>query len=166
MSNEVKKNEELIEKLVSVKRHSKTVKGGRIMSFAALTVVGDGKGKVGIGRGKSREVPVAIQKAMEDAKRNMILVSLNNDTLWYSVMSNHGASKIYMQPASQGTGIIAGGAMRSVFEVVGIHNVLAKTYGSTNPVNVVRATIAGLAKINSPEQMADKRGLSIEEIQG
>ncbi|MGQ4005293.1 30S ribosomal protein S5 [Francisellaceae bacterium CB300] len=166
MSNEVKKNEELIEKLVSVKRHSKTVKGGRIMSFAALTVVGDGKGKVGIGRGKSREVPVAIQKAMEDAKRNMVSVSLNNDTLWYSVMSNHGASKVYMQPASQGTGIIAGGAMRSVFEVVGIHNVLAKTYGSTNPVNVVRATIAGLAKINSPEQIADKRGLSIEEIQG
>jgi small subunit ribosomal protein S5 len=136
------------------------------MSFAALTVVGDGKGKVGIGRGKSREVPVAIQKAMEDAKRNMVSVSLNNDTLWYSVMSNHGASKVYMQPASQGTGIIAGGAMRSVFEVVGIHNVLAKTYGSTNPVNVVRATIAGLAKINSPEQIADKRGLSIEEIQG
>ena len=166
MSNEVKKNEELIEKLVSVKRHSKTVKGGRIMSFAALTVVGDGKGKVGIGRGKSREVPVAIQKAMEDAKRNMVSVSLNNYTLWYSVMSNHGASKVYMQPASQGTGIIAGGAMRSVFEVVGVHNVLAKTYGSTNPVNVVRATIAGLAKINSPEQIADKRGLSIEEIQG
>ena len=166
MSNEVKKNDELIEKLVSVKRHSKTVKGGRIMSFAALTVVGDGKGKVGIGRGKSREVPVAIQKAMEDAKRNMVSVSLNNDTLWYSVMSNHGASKVYMQPASAGTGIIAGGAMRSVFEVVGIHNVLAKTYGSTNPVNVVRATIAGLAKINSPEQMADKRGLSVEEIQG
>jgi small subunit ribosomal protein S5 len=165
MSNEVKRNEELIEKLVSVKRHSKTVKGGRIMSFAALTVVGDGKGKVGIGRGKSREVPVAIQKAMEDAKRNMVSVSLNSDTLWYSVMSNHGASKVYMQPASQGTGIIAGGAMRSVFEVVGIHNVLAKTYGSTNPVNVVRATIAGLAKINSPEQMADKRGLSVEEIQ-
>ncbi|AXA33027.1 MULTISPECIES: 30S ribosomal protein S5 [Francisella] len=166
MSNEVKKNDELIEKLVSVKRHSKTVKGGRIMSFAALTVVGDGKGKVGIGRGKSREVPVAIQKAMEDAKRNMVSVNLNNDTLWYSTMSNHGASKVYMQPASAGTGIIAGGAMRSVFEVVGVHNVLAKTYGSTNPVNVVRATIAGLAKINSPEQMADKRGLSVEDIQG
>ncbi|MCL4111810.1 UNVERIFIED_CONTAM: hypothetical protein GTU68_018066 [Idotea baltica] len=136
------------------------------MSFAALTVVGDGKGKVGIGRGKSREVPVAIQKAMEDAKRNMVSVNLNNDTLWYSTMSNHGASKVYMQPASAGTGIIAGGAMRSVFEVVGVHNVLAKTYGSTNPVNVVRATIAGLAKINSPEQMADKRGLSVEDIQG
>jgi small subunit ribosomal protein S5 len=166
MSNEVKKNEELIEKLVSVKRHSKTVKGGRIMSFAALTVVGDGKGKIGIGRGKSREVPVAIQKAMENAKKNMVSVNLNNDTLWYATMSNHGASKIFMQPASAGTGIIAGGAMRSVFEAVGVHNVLAKTYGSTNPVNVVRATIAGLAKIKSPEEIADKRGLSVEEIQG
>lgn len=165
MSNEVKKNEELIEKLVSVKRHSKTVKGGRIMSFAALTVVGDGKGKVGIGRGKSREVPVAIQKAMENARRNMQEVNLNDDTLWYSVMSSHGASKVYMQPASQGTGIIAGGAMRSVFEVVGVHNVLAKTYGSTNPVNVVRATIAGLAKIKSPEEIAEKRGLTVEQIQ-
>jgi len=165
MSNEVKKNEELIEKLVSVKRHSKTVKGGRIMSFAALTVVGDGKGRIGIGRGKSREVPVAIQKAMENAKKNMVSVNLNNDTLWYATMSNHGASKVFMQPASAGTGIIAGGAMRSVFEAVGVHNVLAKTYGSTNPVNVVRATIAGLAKIKSPEQIAEKRGLSVEEIQ-
>lgn len=166
MSNEVKKNEELIEKLVSVKRHSKTVKGGRIMSFAALTVVGDGKDRIGVGRGKSREVPVAIQKAMENAKKNMVSVNLNNDTLWYATMSNHGASKVYMQPASAGTGIIAGGAMRSVFEAVGVHNVLAKTYGSTNPVNVVRATIAGLAKIKSPEQIANKRGLSVEEIQG
>ncbi|WP_150466857.1 30S ribosomal protein S5 [Francisella sp. SYW-9] len=166
MSNEVKKNEELIEKLVSVKRHSKTVKGGRIMSFAALTVVGDGKGKIGVGRGKSREVPVAIQKAMENAKKNMVSVNLNNDTLWYATMANHGASKVFMQPASAGTGIIAGGAMRSVFEAVGVHNVLAKTYGSTNPVNVVRATISGLAKIKSPEQIADKRGLSVEEIQG
>ena len=165
MSNEVNKNEELIEKLVSVKRHSKTVKGGRIMSFAALTVVGDGKGKIGVGRGKSREVPAAIQKAMENAKKNMVSVNLNDDTLWYSIMSNHGASKVYMQPASAGTGIIAGGAMRSVFEAVGVHNVLAKTYGSTNPVNVVRATIAGLAKIKSPEQIAEKRGLSVEEIQ-
>ncbi|MED7819607.1 MULTISPECIES: 30S ribosomal protein S5 [unclassified Francisella] len=166
MSNEVKKNEELIEKLVSVKRHSKTVKGGRIMSFAALTVVGDGKGRIGVGRGKSREVPVAIQKAMENAKKNMVSVNLNNDTLWYATMSNHGASKVFMQPASAGTGIIAGGAMRSVFEAVGVHNVLAKTYGSTNPVNVVRATISGLAKIKSPEEIADKRGLSVEEIQG
>lgn len=166
MSNEVKKNEELIEKLVSVKRHSKTVKGGRIMSFAALTVVGNGKGRIGVGRGKSREVPAAIQKAMENAKKNMVSVNLNNDTLWYPVMSNHGASKVFMQPASAGTGIIAGGAMRSVFEAVGVHNVLAKTYGSTNPANVVRATIVGLAKIKSPEEIAEKRCLSVEEIQG
>lgn len=166
MSNEVKKNEELIEKLVSVKRHSKTVKGGRIMSFAALTVVGDGKGRIGVGRGKSREVPAAIQKAMENAKKNMVSVNLNNDTLWYPVISNHGASKVFMQPASAGTGIIAGGAMRSVFEAIGVHNVLAKTYGSTNPVNVVRATILGLAKIKSPEEIAEKRCLSVEEIHG
>ena len=165
MSNEVKKNEELIEKLVSVKRHSKTVKGGRIMSFAALTVVGDGKGRVGIGRGKSREVPVAIQKAMENARKNMVSVNLNDNTLWYPVTSAHGASKVFMQPASAGTGIIAGGAMRSVFEVVGVHNVLAKTYGSTNPINVVRATIAGLAKIKSPEEIAEKRGISVKDIQ-
>ncbi|MFZ9034786.1 MAG: 30S ribosomal protein S5 [Francisellaceae bacterium] len=166
MANEMQKTDGLIEKLVSVKRHAKTVKGGRIMSFAALTVVGDGQGRVGIGRGKSREVPVAIQKAMENARRNMVEVNLNGDTLWYPMTANHGASKVYMQPASAGTGIIAGGAMRAVFEVVGVHNVLAKTYGSTNPVNVVRATINGLAKIKSPDEIADKRGLSVEEIQG
>jgi len=166
MANEIQKTDGLIEKLVSVKRHSKTVKGGRIMSFAALTVVGDGKGKIGIGRGKSREVPVAIQKAMENARKNMVDVNLNGDTLWYPVTASHGASKVFMQPASQGTGIIAGGAMRSVFEVVGIHNILAKSYGSTNPVNVVRATINGLAKLNSPEEIAAKRGLTVEAIQG
>ena len=166
MSTETQQNSDgFIEKLVSVKRHAKTVKGGRIMSFAALTVVGDGKGRVGIGRGKSREVPVAIQKAMESARKNMVTVNLNGDTLWYATAANHGASKVYMQPASQGTGIIAGGAMRSVFEVIGIHNVLAKTYGSTNPVNVVRATVNGLAKIKSPEEYAEKRGKTVEEIQ-
>ena len=166
MANDIQKTDGLTEKLVSVKRHAKTVKGGRIMSFAALVVVGDGKGRVGIGRGKAREVPVAIQKAMENARRNMVTVSLNGDTLWYPTTASHGASKIFMQPASAGTGIIAGGAMRAVFEVVGIHNVLAKTYGSTNPINVVRATIGGLAKVKSPEEIADKRGLSIEAIQG
>ena len=166
MANDIQKTDGLIEKLVSVKRHAKTVKGGRIMSFAALVVVGDGNGRVGIGRGKSREVPVAIQKAMENARRNMVEVSLNGDTLWYPTTANHGASKVFMQPASAGTGIIAGGAMRAVFEVVGIHNVLAKTYGSTNPVNVVRATINGMAKIKSPEEIAEKRGLALEEIQG
>lgn len=164
MSTNEQKGDGLLEKLVSVKRHAKTVKGGRIMSFAALTVVGDGKGKVGIGRGKSREVPVAIQKAMENARKNMVSVNLNGDTLWYAVTAKHGASKVYMQPASQGTGIIAGGAMRAVFEVVGVHNVLAKAYGSTNPVNVVRSTVNGLAKINSPEYVSQKRGISIEEM--
>ncbi|MCF6764644.1 30S ribosomal protein S5 [Thiotrichales bacterium 19S3-7] len=160
------KTDGLIEKLVTVNRHAKTVKGGRIFSFAALTVVGDGKGRIGIGRGKSREVPVAIQKAMENARRNMIEIGLNGDTLWYPIKSKHGASKVYMQPASKGTGIIAGGAMRAVFEVIGVHNVLAKAYGSTNPVNVVRATVRGLQAMNSPEDIAEKRGKSIEEIQG
>jgi len=156
----------LVEKLVAVNRHAKTVKGGRIFSFAALTVVGDGKGKIGIGRGKSREVPVAIQKAMEDARRNMVEIGLNGDTLWYPIKANHGASKIYMQPASQGTGIIAGGAMRAVFEVIGVHNVLAKAYGSTNPINVVRATVKGLQAMNSPEEIAEKRHKTVEQIQG
>ena len=128
----------LQEKLVQVNRVAKVVKGGRIFGFTALTVVGDGEGKVGFGRGKAREVPVAIQKAMESARRNMIKVDLNGDTIQYAVKANHGASKVYMQPASQGTGIIAGGAMRAVLELAGVHNVLAKCYGSTNPVNVVR----------------------------
>jgi small subunit ribosomal protein S5 len=166
MADNMQKTDGLIEKLVSVKRHAKTVKGGRIMSFAALVVVGDGNGRVGIGRGKSREVPVAIQKAMENARRNMETVNLNGDTLWYPTTANHGASKVFMQPASQGTGRIAGGAMRAVFEVVGVHNVLAKTYGSTNPINVVRATINGLSNLKSPEEIAEKRGLSVEAIQG
>ena len=165
MANE-KTQVELQEKLVAVNRVSKTVKGGRIFSFTALTVVGDGNGKVGFGYGKAKEVPAAIQKSMEKAKRNMVNVALNDGTLYHAVKGRHTGSKIYMQPAAEGTGIIAGGAMRSVFEAVGVHNVLAKTYGSTNPVNVVRATISGLAKIKSPEQIADKRGLSVEEIQG
>ena len=155
----------LEEKLVQVNRVAKVVKGGRIFGFTALTVVGDGNGRVGFGRGKAKEVPIAIQKAMENARRSMVEVELNNTTIWYPIKAKHGSANVYMQPASEGTGIIAGGAMRAVFEVVGVHNVLAKTYGSTNPVNVVRATIAGLAKVNSPEQIADKRGLSVEEIQ-
>lgn len=166
MSNENQKNDGFVEKLVGVKRNAKTVKGGRIFSFAALTVVGDGKGKIGIGRGKSREVPLAIQKAMENARRNLVDVSLNGDTIWYPLKASHGASKVYMQPASPGTGIIAGSAMRAVFEVLGVHNVLTKTYGSTNPINVIHATINGLQSIQSPEKIAEKRGKSIEEIQG
>lgn len=156
--------EGLQEKLVQVNRVAKVVKGGRIFGFTALTVVGDGKGRVGFGRGKAREVPVAIQKAMEAARRNMIEVQLNGDTIQYPVKAAHGASKVYMQPASTGTGIIAGGAMRAVLELAGIHNVLAKCYGSTNPVNVVRATFNGLQQMRSPDEVALKRGKSVEEI--
>ncbi|GAA0837792.1 MULTISPECIES: 30S ribosomal protein S5 [Marinomonas] len=157
---------DLQEKLVQVNRVAKVVKGGRIFSFTALTVVGDGNGKVGFGRGKAREVPQAIQKAMEQARRNMVSVKLDGDTLQYPVKAVHGASKVYMQPASQGTGIIAGGAMRAVLEIAGVHNVLAKCYGSTNPVNVVRATIKGLQDMKAPEQIAAKRGKSVDQILG
>lgn len=159
-------NEELLEKLVAVNRVAKVVKGGRIFGFTALTVVGDGNGRVGFGRGKAREVPIAIQKAMEKARRNMISVPLDKETLQYAITARHGAAKVYMQPASEGTGIIAGGAMRAVFECVGIHNVLAKSIGSTNPVNVVRATVKGLQSMVSPEYIAAKRGKSVEEITG
>jgi small subunit ribosomal protein S5 len=157
-NNDQKRDEGYIEKLVQVNRVAKTVKGGRIFTFTALTVVGDGKGRVGFGRGKSREVPAAIQKAMEAARRNMIQVDLNGTTLQYAMKSAHGASKVYMQPASEGTGIIAGGAMRAVLEVAGVQNVLAKCYGSTNPVNVVHATFKGLKAMQSPESIAAKRG--------
>mgnify|MGYP006164657105 FL=1 len=163
-NNDQKRDEGYIEKLVQVNRVAKTVKGGRIFTFTALTVVGDGKGRVGFGRGKSREVPAAIQKAMEAARRNMIQVDLNGTTLQYAMKSAHGASKVYMQPASDGTGIIAGGAMRAVLEVAGVQNVLAKCYGSTNPVNVVHATFKGLKTMQSPASVAAKRGKSVEEI--
>ena len=163
-NNDQKRDEGYIEKLVQVNRVAKTVKGGRIFTFTALTVVGDGKGRVGFGRGKSREVPAAIQKAMEAARRNMIQVDLNGTTLQYAMKSAHGASKVYMQPASEGTGIIAGGAMRAVLEVAGVQNVLAKCYGSTNPVNVVHATFKGLKSMQSPSSIAAKRGKSVEEI--
>ena len=156
--------EGLQEKLVQVNRVAKVVKGGRIFGFTALTVVGDGKGKVGFGRGKAREVPVAIQKAMENARRNMVEVELNGSTLQYPIKARHGGSKVYMQPASDGTGVIAGGAMRAVLEIAGVQNVLAKCYGSTNPVNVVRATIKGLTNMRSPEAVAAKRGKSVDDI--
>jgi len=156
----------LIEKMISINRVTKVVKGGRIMGFAALTVVGDGDGRVGMGKGKSKEVPVAVQKAMDEARRKMVNINLNKGTLHHTVIGRHGAAKVYMQPASEGTGIIAGGAMRAVFEAVGVHNVLAKCIGSSNPYNVVRATMNGLQAINSPSEVAAKRGLSVEEIQG
>ncbi|QCI19508.1 30S ribosomal protein S5 [Buchnera aphidicola] len=155
---------DLKEKLVAVNRVSKTVKGGRVFSFTALTVVGDGRGKVGFGYGKAKEVPAAIQKAMEKARKNMISIPLNKGTLQHSVTGSHTGSNIFMKPASEGTGIIAGGAMRAVLEVSGIHNVLAKTYGSTNPINVVRATLDGLSRMRSPSMVAKKRNKLISDI--
>ena len=160
----VEQNEGLVEKLVAVDRVAKVVKGGRIFSFTALTVVGDGNGRVGFGRGKAREVPAAISKALEAARRNMITVDLVNGTVQHPINARHGASRVYMQPASEGTGIIAGGAMRAVLEVAGVQNVLAKCYGSTNPVNVVHATFKGLKAMQSPESIAAKRGKSVQEI--
>lgn len=159
-------NEGLTEKLVEVNRVAKTVKGGRIFGFTALTVIGDGKGRVGFGRGKAREVPLAIQKAIEAARRNMIDVDLRGSTLQYPITAKHGASRVYMQPASEGTGVIAGGAMRAVLELAGVQNVLAKCYGSTNPVNVVRATFEGLRKMRSPDQVAARRGKRVEDLLG
>lgn len=156
----------MVEKLVAVNRVSKVVKGGRQFGFTALTVVGDGNGKVGYGYGKAKEVPIAIQKSMDQARKNMIRVSLKDGTLHYPIKANHGAAKVYMQPASEGTGVIAGGAMRAVLEAVGIRNVLAKATGSRNPINVVRATVNGLKAVNSPETVAAKRGIAIEDILG
>ena len=158
--------DDLLEKLVNINRVAKVVKGGRQFGFTALTVVGDGKGRVGLGRGKAREVPAAIQKAMESARKNMVEVPLNGSTLHYPVTATHGAAKVYMQPASEGTGIIAGGPMRAVFEVLGVHDVLAKCIGSPNSINVIRATVKGLMQMSAPEQIAAKRGLSVEEVRG
>ncbi len=156
----------LNEKLITVNRVAKVVKGGRQFGFTALTVVGDGQGRVGFGYGKAREVPLAIQKAMEKARRNMCTISLNGGTLQHALHGEHGAARVFMQPASEGTGIIAGGAMRAVFEVLGVKDVLAKCIGSRNPINVVRATIQGLTEMASPDYIAAKRGKSVEEIRG
>ena len=164
MIDTVTGNENLLEKLVYVNRVAKVVKGGRQFSFTALTVVGDGMGKVGFGRGKAREIPVAIQKAMEKARKNMLPVALKEGTLHYAVTGTYGAAKIYMQPASQGTGVIAGRPMRAVFEVAGVHDVLAKCIGTNNPINVVGATVKALHSVKPPEVIAAKRGKSIGEI--
>lgn len=160
------KSDGYIEKLVGINRNAKVVKGGRIFSFAAVTVVGDGKGRIGVGRGKAREVPVAIQKALEAARKNMQQVSLKGDTIYCQVLGKHGATRVFMKPASEGTGIIAGGAMRAVLEVLGVKNVLAKIVGSTNPTNVVRATLKALRSISTPEYIASKRGKTVEQITG
>jgi small subunit ribosomal protein S5 len=158
--------DDLMEKLVAVNRTAKVVKGGRQFGFTALTVVGDGAGRVGFGFGKAREVPVAISKAMAQARKNLVNVSLNNDTLHYAVRGSHGATRVLMQPASSGTGVIAGGGMRAVLECAGVRNVLAKSYGSRNPINVVRATVGALANVRSPDDIAAKRGKSLEDILG
>ena len=153
-----------IEKLVAVNRTAKVVKGGRQFGFTALTVVGDGNGRVGYGYGKAKEVPIAIQKALEKAKKNMITVAIKKGTLQHSVTYSHGSAKVYMQPAGEGTGVIAGGAMRAVFEATGVHNVLAKSIGSTNPINVVKATVAGLESMFYPAYIAAKRGKKTSEL--
>ena len=160
------REDSLREKMVAINRVTKVVKGGRILGFAALTVVGDGDGSIGMGKGKSREVPVAVQKAMDEARRKMAKVSLRNGTLQHTVIGKHGASEVLMQPAPNGTGIIAGGPMRAVFEVMGVTDVICKCIGSTNPYNVVRATINGLLAINTPAEIAAKRGKTVEEIRG
>ncbi|MCK9368180.1 MAG: 30S ribosomal protein S5 [Metallibacterium scheffleri] len=165
-TNDRENSDGMLEKLIAVNRVAKTVKGGRQMSFTALTVVGDGDGRVGLGYGKAREVPAAIAKAMERARRNMVKVKLNNGTLHYAIKANHGAARVYMQPASEGTGVIAGGAMRAVLEVVGVKNVLAKAVGSRNPINLVRATIKGLQALSTPEYIAAKRGKTVAEVLG
>jgi small subunit ribosomal protein S5 len=154
----------LREKMVSINRVTKVVKGGRILGFAALTVVGDGDGSVGMGKGKSREVPVAVQKAMEEARRKMSKVKLKNGTLHHTVIGKHGATTVLMSPAAAGTGVIAGGPMRAVLEVMGVTDIVAKTIGSTNPYNVVRATIKGLLKMSTPAEIAAKRGKSVQEL--
>ncbi len=160
------KTEELQEKLVAVNRVAKVVKGGRQFGFTALTVVGDGEGRVGYGYGKARELPLAIQKAMQVARKNLRSIHLKEETLQYRLRGRHGATRVFMQPASEGTGIIAGGAMRAVFECAGVRNVLAKSYGSRNPINVVRATVEALTHMRSPEEIAAKRGKTVEEILG
>ena len=152
------------EKLVSVNRTAKVVKGGRVFGFAVLVVVGNGNGKIGFGRGKAREVPIAIQKAMDQARKNMTQIPLSGSTIFHEVTANYGASKVFMKPASEGTGIIVGGAMRAVFEVLGVKNILAKSIGSTNPGNIVRATIGALKSIGTPDYIAAKRGKTVAEV--
>ncbi|MBE0593547.1 MAG: 30S ribosomal protein S5 [Burkholderiaceae bacterium] len=156
----------LREKMIGVNRVTKVVKGGRVLGFAALTVVGDGDGRIGMGKGKSREVPVAVQKAMDEARRKMIKVPLRNGTVHHRVVGRHGAAEVFVAPAPEGTGIIAGGPMRAVFEVMGVSSVVAKSHGSSNPYNIVRATLNALSQVNTPAEIAAKRGKSVEEILG
>jgi small subunit ribosomal protein S5 len=154
----------LKEKMIAVNRVTKVVKGGRILGFAALTVVGDGDGRVGMGKGKSKEVPAAVQKAMEEARRNMHKVSLKNGTIHHNVTGHHGAANVQMAPAPKGTGIIAGGPMRAVFEVMGITDIVAQSHGSSNPYNMVRATFDALIKSTTAAEVAAKRGKNVEDL--
>ncbi len=157
---------EFQEQLVALNRVSKTVKGGRIARFAALMVIGDGKGRVGYGLGKAAEVPEAIRKGIEDAKKNMITVSLNDTTIPHEVIGEFGSGRVLLKPAPTGTGIIAGGSVRKVLEAAGIKNIRAKCLRSSNPINVVKATFAGLAELRTAEEVAALRGISVEEIMG
>ena len=154
------------EKMIAVNRVTKVVKGGRILGFAALTVVGDGDGRIGMGKGKSREVPVSVQKAMDQARRAMEKVPLRNGTIFHAVEGHHGASRVMLHPAPEGTGVIAGGPMRAIFDVMGIRNIVAKSHGSSNPYNMVRATLDALSKLRSPSEIAAKRGKTGEELIG
>ncbi|HEX7385353.1 MAG TPA: 30S ribosomal protein S5 [Burkholderiaceae bacterium] len=156
----------LKEKMIAVNRVTKVVKGGRTLSFAALTVVGDGDGRIGMGKGKAKEVPVAVQKAMEAARRNMFKVQLKNGTIHHNIVGEHGSAKVLMAPAKPGDGIIAGGPMRAVFEVMGVTDIVAKSHGSTNPYNMVRATLEALRSSTTPAEVAAKRGLSVEALFG
>jgi small subunit ribosomal protein S5 len=164
--NSEERDDGLKEKMIAVNRVTKVVKGGRILGFAALTVVGDGDGRIGMGKGKAREVPVAVQKAMERARRGMVRVPLKNGTVHHAVEAKHGAAKVFLAPAAEGTGVIAGGPMRAIFEVIGIRNIVAKSHGSTNPYNMVRATFAALDQLRTVSEIAAKRGKSVEEILG
>lgn len=154
------------EKMIAVNRVTKVVKGGRILGFAALTVVGDGDGRIGMGKGKSREVPVSVQKAMDQARRAMEKVPLRNGTIFHAVEGHHGASRVMLHPAPEGTGVIAGGPMRAIFDVMGLRNIVAKSHGSSNPYNMVRATLDALSKLRSPSEIAAKRGKTVEELIG
>ena len=164
MQQQEERGDGLREKMIAVNRVTKVVKGGRVLGFAALTVVGDGDGSIGMGKGKAREVPVAVQKAMEEARRRMFKVKLKSGTLHHTVMGRHGSAKVLMQPASEGTGIIAGGPMRAVFEVMGVTDIVAKSLGSTNPYNLVRATLDALKNTSTPADIAAKRGLTVEQL--
>ena len=156
----------LKEKMIAVNRVTKVVKGGRTLSFAALTVVGDGDGRIGMGKGKAKEVPVAVQKAMESARRNMVQVPLRNGTVPHNATGEHGAAKVLLAPAPAGTGIIAGGPMRAVFESLGVADVVTKSVGTSNPYNMIRATFDALTDQTSPKSVAQRRGKKVADLLG